>query len=88
MIINWWAVLGVLLGIAVIAVFLLAIFIAATWLVGVVKLNRRGPEGARSLEERVGQGQFARFLPPTAPRGRVDQLQTPELLEAAARKSS
>jgi hypothetical protein len=87
-IINWWAVLGVLLGIAVIAVFLLVIFIAATWLIGVVKLNRRGPEGARSLEERVGQGQFARFLPPTAPRGRVDQLRTPELLEAASRKSS
>ena len=86
--INWWAVFGALLGMAVIAVFLLVIFIAATWLIGVVKLNRRGPNGARSLEERVGQEAFARFLPPTAPRGPVDQLRTPELLEAAARKSS
>ena len=86
--IDWWAILGVILGVLVIAGFLLAIFIFFTVLLGVRKLHRRGPNSARSLEERVGQGQLARFLPPTAPRGRVDQLQTPELLEAAARKSS
>jgi hypothetical protein len=86
---EWWAVvLGAVQGIAVIAVFLLAIFILLTVVVGAKKLRRRGPNGARSLEERVGQGQLARFLPPTAPRGQVDQLRTPELLEAAARKSS
>lgn len=86
---EWWAVVfGAVQGVAVIAVFLLAIFILLTVVVGAKKLRRRGPNGARSLEERVGQGRFARFLPPTAPRGRVDQLRTPELLEAAARKSS
>jgi hypothetical protein len=86
---EWWAiVLGAIQGIVVIAAFLLAIFILFTVVVGAKKLRRRGPNGARSLEERVGQGQLARFLPPTAPRGRVDQLQTPELLEAAARRSS
>jgi hypothetical protein len=79
---------GLIWGIAVIAVFLLAVFIVLTLFVGIKKLRRSGPNGARSLEERVGQGQLARFLPPTAPRGRVDQLHTPELLEAAARKSS
>jgi hypothetical protein len=86
--IDGWAILGTIWGIAVIAVFLLAVFIFLTAVVGIKKLRRRGPNGARSLEERVGQGQFARFLPPTAPRGHVDQLRTPELLEAAARKSS
>jgi hypothetical protein len=41
----------------------------------------------RSLDEMVGQDQYAKYLPPDAPRGPADQLRTPELLEAAARKS-
>ena len=41
----------------------------------------------KSLDERVGQGAFARYLSPDAPRGPADQLRTPELLEAAARKA-
>lgn len=35
----------------------------------------------RSLEEKVGQEAYARYLPPDAPRGPVDVLKTPELLE-------
>jgi hypothetical protein len=42
----------------------------------------------KSLDELVGQDQYARYLPPDAPRGPADQLRTPELLEAAPRKSS
>lgn len=40
----------------------------------------------RGLDELVGVPQT--FLPPDAPRGRVDQLRTPELLEALARKTA
>jgi hypothetical protein len=86
---DWWSVLaGALQGITVIAGFLLAVFIAVTVLADVRKLRRRGRNGARSLEELVGQDRFGRFLPPDTPRGPVDQLRTPELLEAAQRKSS
>jgi hypothetical protein len=37
----------------------------------------------KSLEERVGQQSFARYLSPNAPHGPVDVLKTPELLEHA-----
>ena len=41
----------------------------------------------RSLEELVGKEHHARFLPPSAPRGTLDVLNTPELLESAPRKA-
>jgi hypothetical protein len=80
-------VLGAVQGIAVIAVFILVVIIALTLLLDLKKLRRVGRAGARSLEELVGQERFGRFLPPSAPRGPIDQLRTPELLEAAERKS-
>ena len=39
----------------------------------------------KSLDERISH-QPMDYLAPTAPRGPADQLQSPELLEAAARK--
>ena len=37
----------------------------------------------KSLEERVGQEAFVRYMRPDAPRGPIDVLKTPELLERA-----
>lgn len=46
----------------------------------------RASHVVRGLEELIGGRET--YLPPDAPRGRVDQLRTPELLELAARKSA
>jgi acid phosphatase family membrane protein YuiD len=78
---------GALQGIAVAAGVLLAAFVALSLLFDARKLRRRGRHGARSLDELVGQAERARMLPPDTPRGPVDQLRTPELLEASARRS-
>jgi hypothetical protein len=86
---DWWALTaGAVQGVAVIATLLVAVFAAVTVLAGAKKLHRSGPSGARSLDDLVGQERFSRFLPPDAPRGTVDQLDTPELREAARRQSS
>ena len=37
----------------------------------------------KSLEERVGQEAFVRYMTPDKPRGTMDVLKTPELLERA-----
>jgi hypothetical protein len=37
----------------------------------------------KSLDELVGQAAFVRYMPPDAPRGPIDVLKTPELLERA-----
>lgn len=79
---------GALQGMAVAAGVLLAAFVALALLLDARKLRRRGRYGARSLDELVGRAEQARMLPPDTPRGPVDQLRTPELLEAAARRSS
>lgn len=69
-------------------VFLLALFIGFCVVLGFPKLRPGGRQSRviRSLDEVVG-GQPTKYLPPDAPRGPVDQLHTPELAEAAARKS-
>jgi hypothetical protein len=69
-------------------VFLLALFIGFCVVLGFPKLRpgSRQSRVVRSLDEVVG-GQPTQYLPPDAPRGPVDQLHTPELAEAAARKS-
>ncbi len=81
-------VLGVLQGLVTTTAFLLALFIGFCVLFGLPKLRSsgRGTRIVRSLDETMGQQ--ATFLPPDAPRGPVDQLHTPELEEAKARKSS
>jgi hypothetical protein len=80
---------GVLTGLAVSTAFLLALFIGFCVIFGFPKLRPSGGRTriVRSLEELVGDAP-ATYLPPDAPRGPVDQLRTPELLEAAGRSRS
>jgi hypothetical protein len=80
--------LGFLQGFGASTLFLLALFIGFCVLLGLPKLRRASRTSLviRSLDE-VGGHPMA-YLPPDAPRGPVDQLQTPELAEAKARKSS
>jgi hypothetical protein len=80
-------VVGLLQGLGASTLFLLALFIGFCVLLGLPKLRRASRKSLviRSLDE-VG-GQPIAYLPPDAPRGPVDQLQTPELAEAKARKS-
>lgn len=73
-------VLGVLRGLLTSTVFLLAVFLGFSVLVGFTKLRTIGKTSPviRSL----GGG---RFLSADAPRGPADQLKTPELLEHSGR---
>lgn len=82
-------VLGAVVAIASSALFVLALIIVFTVVLGIPKLRPTGPTTSlvRSLDELVGQERYARYLPPDAPRGPADQLRTPELLEATARRS-
>jgi hypothetical protein len=82
------AMLGTLQGLVVSAVVVLAVFAGFCVLFNLPKLRRSGRHSrvVRSLDEAVGQSQA--YLPADAPRGRTDQLRTPELLEAAGRKSA
>jgi hypothetical protein len=74
-------------AITISSVFLLALLVGFSVLLNFPKLRRSGGGTltVRSLDESLGR--TAQFLPPTAPRGPADQLATPELMEAAARKS-
>ena len=80
---------GTLSGLLASTIFLLAIFIGFCTVFGFPKLRSTGKGSMvnRSLDELVGQDRYARYLPPDAPRGPADQLRTPELLEAAPRKT-
>lgn len=84
----WPLLLGFLKGFAGSTVFLLVLFIGFCVLLGFPKLRPGGRKSLviRSLDEVVG-GQPTAYLPSDSPRGPVDQLHTPELAEAAARKS-
>ena len=85
----WNLVLGTITGLGVSLGFVLALFIGFSTLLGFLKTRptSRKTLVIKSLDERVGQGAFARYLSAAAPRGPADQLRTPELLEAAARKA-
>lgn len=79
-------VVGVLQGLGLSTVFLLAVFIGFCVLVGFTKhrtIGKRSPV-VRSLDDRLGSG--ARYLSPSVPRGPADQLRTPELLEQSAKQ--
>lgn len=80
------AALGTLQGLVVSSVVLLALFVGFCVLFNLPKLRPSGRHSriVRSLDEAVGCSQT--YLPPDAPRGPADQLRTPELLEADARK--
>ena len=82
-------VIGVLTGLGVSTVFLLAIFVGFCVLVGFTKTHRKIGKASlmvRSLDDRLGSG--ARYLSPDVPRGPADQLKTPELLEQSGRQVS
>lgn len=79
------ALVGVIVALTAVAAAVLVLVIALTVGFDLRKL-RPGRQTPRSLDELVGQERFARLLPATVPRGPVDQLNTPELREAARRK--
>ena len=80
--------IGTLEGLAVSTVFLLVLFIGFCLLFNIPKLRASGRHSkvVRGLDELVGVPQH--YLHADAPAGTVDQLHTPELLEAVRRKSA
>ena len=77
-------VVGTLMGLLWSTLFVLALFLGFCIILGFPKLRPtvgRKSMVIKSLEEKVGQEAFARYLPYDAPRGPVDVLKTPELLE-------
>ena len=75
---------GTLIGILSSTAFVLALFLGFCIIFGLPKLRAttgRRSMVVKSLEEKVGQGAFARYRSPDAPHGPVDVLRTPELLE-------
>jgi acid phosphatase family membrane protein YuiD len=80
--------IGALQGLGASTVFVLALFIGFCVIFGFTKTKRTAGGRAvvvKSLDERISHQPMI-YLPPSAPRGPADQLHTPELLEAAARK--
>ena len=79
-------VVGFLQAFGASTVFILALFLGFCIVLGFPKLrSTMGHKSMviKSLEERVGQERFVRYMPPDAPRGPIDVLKTPELLERA-----
>jgi hypothetical protein len=81
------AALGTLQVLAVSSIAVLVLFVGFCVLFNLPKLRPSGPHSrvVRSLDEAVGTAQP--YLTPASPRGCTDQLRTPELLEARARKN-
>jgi hypothetical protein len=80
--------LGALQGVASSTVFVLVLFIGFCIVVGFTKLKKTAGGNApvvKSLDEMLSHKSMV-YLLPTAPRGPADQLRSPELVEAAARK--
>ena len=80
--------LGTLQGLGASTVFVLALFIGFCVIFGFTKTKKTAGGNAsvvKSLDERISNQPMA-YLSPSAPRGPADQLHSPELLEAAARK--
>ena len=75
-------IFGVLKGVIASTVFIVILLVGFSFFVGLTKLRKSGGKTkiVRSLDEMVGGS--ANFFPPTVPRGPVDQLNSPELLEA------
>lgn len=80
--------LGAIFGTAFAAssLFILVLFLGFCIIFGFPKLRSTlGHKSmvVKSLEERVGQEAFVRYMTPDQPRGTMDVLKTPELLERA-----
>jgi hypothetical protein len=82
------AVLGTLAGVVSSSLFVLALVVGFCVLFGLVKLRQTAGRGSvvKSLDETLTHLPVTYFSADT-PHGPVDQLHTPELVEAAARKS-
>ena len=81
------AVFGVVQGLASSTVFILALMIGFCVVVGFTKLKKTagGVMVIKSLDEQVSH-KTMEYLKPGDSWGPADQLRSPELLEAAARK--
>jgi acid phosphatase family membrane protein YuiD len=80
--------LGAVQGLLSSTVFVLALLIGFCVIVGLTKTKKTAGGRAsvvKSLDERISRKPMVYFAP-DAPRGPADQLKSPELLEAAARK--
>ena len=82
------AALGTLQVLVVSSIAVLVLLVGFCVVFNFPKLRPSGPHSriVRSLDEAVGVPET--YLSPDAPRGRTDQLRTPELLEEQARKTS
>ena len=81
---NLIAIFGTAFGAS--TVFILVLFLGFCIIFGFPKLRSTlGHKSmvVKSLEERVGQEAFVRYMAPDQPRGTMDVLKTPELLERA-----
>ncbi len=77
-------VTGVTVAIVSSSAFVLALFLGFCIILGFPKLRvtaGRKFMTIKSLDEMVGQERYSKYLPADSPRGPVDQLRTPELLE-------
>jgi hypothetical protein len=75
---------GTLIAILSSSAFVLALFLGFCIILGFPKLRvtaGRKFMTIKSLDEMVGQERYSKYLPADSPRGPVDQLRTPELLE-------
>ena len=82
-------VIGVLQGIGASTVVVLGLFIGFCIVFGFTKTKKTAGGSApviKSLDERLSHAPM-QYLSPTAPRGPADQLKSPELVEAAARRA-
>jgi hypothetical protein len=79
--------IGTVAGLTSSAVFVLVLFIGFCVVVGFTKLKKTAGNTMviKSLDEQMTHRAMV-YLKPTDPRGPADQLHTPELAEAAARK--
>jgi len=78
--------MAALQGLITSTVFILVLFVGFIVVAGFTKFRRTGRDSlvVRDLSEQMGG--VLQYLPPNAPRGPVDQLRTPELLEQVGRK--
>jgi hypothetical protein len=80
--------LGAIEGLGASTVFVLVLFIGFCVVVGFTKLKKTAGGNApvvKSLDEMLSHKPMV-YLLPSAPHGPADQLRSPELVEAAARK--
>jgi hypothetical protein len=81
-------IVGTVQGLASSTVFVLVLFIGFCVVVGFTKTKRTAGNArvVKSLDEAVSR-QPVHYLAPSDPRGPADQLHSPELVEAATRRS-